>query len=123
MFPSIIDKDQTGFMKGRFTGDNTRLTHDLLQELRRANRKALFVSLDIEDAFNAVDWEFARIVMRRRNFPETTLKSFNMLYIGSFSRLLHIGYISDKIMLERSCRQGDPLSPYIFLSLLNVCLK
>ena len=58
MFPSIIDKDQTGFMKGRFTGDNTRLTHDLLQELRRENRKALFVSLDIEDAFNAVDWEF-----------------------------------------------------------------
>ena len=70
VLPSIIDRDQTGFMKGRFIGDNTRLTYDLLQELKKENQRALFVSLDIEDAFNAVDWDFARMVMRRWNFPE-----------------------------------------------------
>ena len=114
VLPSIIDRDQTGFMKDRFIGDNTRLTYDLIQALKNEKRNALFVSLDIEDAFNAVDWDFARMVMRRRNFPEETLNLFNMLYVGSYSRLVYNGHISDKIMLERSCRQGDPLSPYIF---------
>ena len=53
--PTIVDNDQTGFMKCRFIGDNTRLTYDLLHELKQENRRALFLSLDIQDAFNAVD--------------------------------------------------------------------
>ena len=42
VLPSVIDKDQTGFMSGRFIGDNTRLTYDLIQELKNDNRSALF---------------------------------------------------------------------------------
>ena len=61
--------------------------------------------------------------MRTRNFPEETLKLFNMLYVGSYSRLVYNGHISEKIMLERSCRQGDPLSPYIFLLVIECVLE
>ena len=98
-------------MKNRFLGDNTR-RYDLIEALKKRN--ALFVSLDIDDAFNAVGWDFTRKVMRRRNFPEEILNLFNMLYVGSYSRLVYNGHISEKIMFERSCRQGDPLSPYMF---------
>ena len=98
-------------MKGRFIGDNTRLTYDLIQELKKDNKSALFLSLDIEDAFNAVDWEFTKMVMRKRNFPELAITLFNMLYVGSYSRLVYNGHISKKIMLERSCRQGDSFEP------------
>ena len=81
------------------------------------------MSLDIEDAFNAVDWEFAKMVMRKRNFPETAINIFNILYVGSYSRVVYNGNISEKIMLERSCRQGDPLSPYIFLIVIECALE
>ena len=123
ILPTIIDRDQTGFMKGRFIGDNTRLTYDLIHELKREKRSALFVSLDIEDAFNAVDWDFARAVMRARNFPEAVIKLFNMLYVGSYARLVYNGHISKKIFLQRSCCQGDPLSPYIFLLVIECALE
>ena len=123
VLPTIIDKDQTGFMSGRFIGDNTRLTYDLIQELKKEDRSALFLSLDIEDAFNAVDWDFAKMVMRKRNFPEIAINLFDMLYVGSYSRLMYNGHVSDKIMLERSCRQGDPLSPYIFLIVIECALE
>ena len=96
VLPSVIDKDQTGFMSGRFIGDNTRLTYDLIQELKKDKRSALFLSLDIEDAFNAVDWQFVKMVMRKRNFPETAINIFNMLYVGSYSRVVYNGNISEK---------------------------
>ena len=122
VLPSIIDKDQTGFMKGRFIGDNTWLTYDLLHELKKEKRCALFVSIDIEDAFNAVGWEFARSVMRKRNFPDSMQKLFDMLYVGSYSRLFYNGHVSEKTMLERSCRQGDPLNPHMFLMVIECTL-
>ena len=80
-------------MTGRFIGDNARLTYDLIQELKKEDRSALFLSLDIEDAFNAVDWEFAKMVMRKRNFPEIAINLFDMLYVGSYSRLVYNGLI------------------------------
>ena len=46
-----------------------------------------------------------------------------MLYVGSYSRIVYNGNISGKIMLERSCRQGDPLSPYIFLIVIEYVLE
>ena len=123
VLPSIKYKYQTGFMRGRFVGDNTRLTYDLLQELRKNKNCALFLSLDIEDAFNAVDWAFAKAVMKKRNFPDSIQKLFDVLYVGSYSRFVYNGHISEKIMLERSCRQGDPLSPYNLLMVIVCALR
>ena len=117
---SVIGCEQTAFIKGRFAGDNTRLTYDLLHYLKENRKSALFLSLDIEGAFNSVSWTFVRKALRKRNFPENIVKWFDLLYVGSFARLLYNGHISDKISLERSCRQGDPLSCYIFLIVIIV---
>ena len=106
-------------MKGRFIGDNTRLTYDLIHELKKDSKKALFLSLDIEDAFNAADWELTKMVLLKRNFPPLAINLFDMLYVGSYSRLVYDDHISKKIILEGSCRQGDTLSPYIYISNSN----
>ena len=45
------------------------------------------------------------------------------MYVGSFSRIVYNGHISDVIQLERSCRQGDPLSGYIFLIVIECLLE
>ena len=123
ILPSIIGKEQTGFVSGRFVGDNTRLTYDLIEYLKAKGLYGLFLSLDIEGAFNSVSWAFVRKVLRKRNFPEQVIQWFNVLYVGSFSRLLYNGHISDKIDLQRSCRQGDPLSCYIFLVVIECLLE
>ena len=47
-----------------------------------------------------------------------------MLYVGSYSRVEYNGNISEKNVKERSCRQGDPLSPYyIFLITIECALE
>lgn len=64
--PDVVGNEQTGFIKNRFIGDNTRLTYfsfsyDLIAFLKSVDRNALFPSLDIQDTFNSVSGEFIRI--------------------------------------------------------------
>ena len=37
------------------------------------------------------------------------------IQINSYSYILQNGHISEKVLLHRGCRQGDPVSPYIFV--------
>ena len=79
----VVGGEQTGFMPGRFIGDNSRLTYDLIQYLKRTKTHALFLSLDIQDAFNSVNWDFARIILRKQNFPDSFINWFNTFYFGA----------------------------------------
>ena len=123
VLPQIISNEQTGFMYNRFIGDNTRLTYDLMHFLKKANKTALFLSLDIQDAFNSVNWDFIRITLRNLHFPEFFIRWFDTLCSEAASLIIYNGHISKRIRLERSCRQGDPLSPYIFVVVMGALLE
>ena len=116
VLPDVVGNEPTGFIKNRFIGDNTRLTYDLIHYLNSANRSALFLSLDIQDAFNSVSWEFIRIMLQKLHFPVFCIRWFDTLYFEAASLIVYNGHISNRIKLERSCRQGDPLSPYTELT-------
>ena len=112
-----------GFIRNRFIGDNTRLTYDLIHLLNKTNRTALFLSLDIQDAFNSVNWGFIRIILRKLHFPQFCIQWFDTLCFEAASLIVYNGHISKRIRLERSCRQGDPLSPYIFVLVMSALLE
>ena len=115
MIGKLVDPAQSGFIKGRFIGDNTRLMSDIIAYLKEESRSGVFLSLDIEGAFNTVSWKFINAALVRYKIPLEMIKWFNLMNEGSFARILYNGHLSDKIKLSRSCRQGDPVSPYIFL--------
>ena len=111
----LVDPEQSGFIKGRFIGDNTRLMSDVMAYLRHEKRSGIFLSLDIEGAFNTVSWKFIKAVLSKYKFPDEMIRWFNLMNEGTNARILYNGHLSEKISMFRACRQGDPISPYIFL--------
>ena len=58
VLPKLISEDQTGFIKGRFIGDNVRLIYDVIDYLTSQNKPGLLLCLDFEKAFDSLDWSF-----------------------------------------------------------------
>lgn len=54
----VISRDQTGFLKGRFMGENIRSVHHLMNFTERKNISGLLILIDFEKAFDSTSWEF-----------------------------------------------------------------
>ena len=52
--PKLIHLDQKGFINGRFIGENTRLTYDIINECQQQNIEGLIISIDFEKAFYSI---------------------------------------------------------------------
>ena len=113
--PSLINKDQTGFISGRFIGENTRTVYDLIEHCETFNKKGLILVLDFAKAFDTIEWPFINNILKFLNFGETFCNILKLLQTKSFSRIEQNGYLSERVSLSRGCRQGDPISPYVFV--------
>ena len=112
---SLIHEDQKGFISGRFIGENVKLIYDILFETKSQNLPGLILSVDFEKAFDTVSWKFIEKVLDYFNFGPSVKSWIKLFQNGSESCIIQNGHMSDFLQLKRGCRQGVPLSPYIFI--------
>lgn len=115
ILPELINNDQTGFMTGRYIGENIRIIYDLFYYTQKENIPGLLLLIDFEKAFDSVSWAFINKVLDYFNFGTSFKKWINILYKNINSCVQINGHLSEWFFLQRGCRQGDPISPYIFL--------
>ena len=113
--PSIINEDQTGFIAGRFIGENTRMIYDVIDYCETFLEKGILIILDFSKAFDTIKWPFIEESLKRFNFGETFIDFIKLCQTNSKSRIEQNDHLSTHISLTRGCRQGDPLSPYVFV--------
>ena len=110
---SIIHYDQTAYVKGSYIGESLRLIDDLLKFAEEENLDGILFAADIEKAFDSVD----------HNFIFTSLKKFiqwiRTIFENSESCIMNNGTSTGYFKLERGTRQGDPLSPCLFVLALE----
>ena len=80
--------------------------------LEKRNINELLV--DFEKAFDSVSWSFIKKTLNFFKFGPDMKKWIDKFYKNTKSCVLVTGQVSTWFSIERGCRQGDPLSLYIF---------
>ena len=68
VLPYLIHPDQTGFMKGRYIGQNIRLINDILRQTELQKIPGILLLLDFQKAFDTLDWSFIQKTFDLFNF-------------------------------------------------------
>jgi len=113
--PSLIDIQQTGFVKGRSISDTFIYAVELVQTCHKRKNAAIVLKLDFAKAFDAVSWVGLQKVLLARGFDQRWITWMTSLLNSSKLVVLVNGTPGPWITCKRGLRQGDPLSPYLFI--------
>ncbi|GKV23269.1 hypothetical protein SLEP1_g33018 [Rubroshorea leprosula] len=118
---NLIGPWQSSFLSGRSTSDNIILVQEAVQSMRRLKGKkgALALKIDLHKAFDRVDWGFLKEVLIDFNLPEPLIQLIMFSVTSLQLSIIWNGEQLPSFQPQQGLRQGDPLSPYLFIMVME----
>lgn len=113
--PEIVSISQSAFIKGRNIHDNYLLVRQVARKINATKQLCLFLKLDISRAFDSLSWSFLFEVLRARGFGNRWLKWIASILGTASTKIIVNGVPGRPIFHAKSLRQGDPVSPLLFV--------
>ena len=121
----IIHPTQSAFIPHRTIHDNILIAHEIVNKFKHMKGKKGYVALklDMEKAYDRIEWDFLLSCLQQLGFHATWINWIKeCISTVSYSLILNNepqGFFKP----TRGLRQGDPLSPYLFIICMDVLAK
>jgi retron-type reverse transcriptase len=111
----LIHKNQYGFIKGRTIQDCLAWSFEYLHLYDKSRKELIILKLDFEKAFDKIEHQAMLEIMRHKGFDDIWMRWMKSIFTSGTSSILLNGVPGKTFHCRRGERQGDPLSPLVFV--------
>jgi hypothetical protein len=114
--------EQAGFRKGFSTNDHIQTAEQVIEKYREFNRSLYLAFIDYKKAFDTISHNTIWKALHENNIHQTYTNVLKNIYTRSISRV-KLERAGPAIKIKRGVKQGDPISPKLFIAVLELVFK
>ncbi|XP_062103945.1 uncharacterized protein LOC133815075 [Humulus lupulus] len=120
VLPDLVQANQGAFVKGRTIAHNIMIFQDLIKNYGRSSTSSrCAIKIDLSKAYDMVDWDFLEDLLNALSFPKKFIGwVMTCVRSASYSLVLN-GIIQGKFKRKKGLRQGNPMSPLLFVLIME----
>uniref|UniRef100_A0A803TXE0 Reverse transcriptase domain-containing protein n=1 Tax=Anolis carolinensis TaxID=28377 RepID=A0A803TXE0_ANOCA len=119
-----IKEEQAGFLPGRHMRENIRTILNAIEFYDKNPQKEIaFLFLDAEKAFDNVNWFCIIEILKEMDAGYYFISATEAIYSQQTAKIITNGQLSNNINIQKGTRQGCPLSPLLFIMMLEILLE
>jgi retron-type reverse transcriptase len=115
MMTLLVHKNQYGFIKGRTIQDCLVWAYEYIHLCHSSKKDIIVLKLDFEKAFDTLEHELILQVLIHKGYGPNWLNWTRSILQSGTSSVLLSGILGKTFHRKRGVRQGDPLSPLLFV--------
>lgn len=122
LLEKLVSPFQLAFVPGRKCLDNAIIAQEIIHSIsrKRGNAGYMVIKIDLEKAYDRLEWSFVREVLCLTNFPPNMIQLIMSCVSSASASIMFNGGALEPFLPSRAIRHGDPLSPYLFILYMEV---